>query len=60
MANVEPGSLTNFNPRPYGDANFNKPGSVDHMNTPYDVLSVRAEKKSYRYDILSFFPIGYF
>ena len=57
---MEPENLKNFIARPYGDAFFNKPGSVDHMNTPYDVLSVRAEKKSYRYDILSFFPIGYF
>jgi len=37
---VEPENLKNFIARPYGDAFFNKPGSVDHMNTPYDVLSV--------------------
>ena len=44
---MEPEKLKNFNARPYGDIYFNKPGSVDHRNTPYDVLSVTAEKKSH-------------
>ena len=34
----------NFEKRPYGDAEFHTVGSVNHQNTPYDVLSVIVRK----------------
>ena len=37
--NIAPEKRSNFNKRPYGDADFHTAGSVDHGNTPYDVLS---------------------
>ena len=37
--NIAPEKKINFNKRPYGDAEFHTAGSVDHDNTPYDVLS---------------------
>ena len=37
--NIAPEKKSNFNKRPYGDAEFHTAGSVDHDNTPYDVLS---------------------
>ena len=37
--NIAPEMRNNFNKRPYGDAEFHTTDSVDHGNTPYDVLS---------------------
>ena len=49
MANVKTEDEKSFIPRPYGveDASYNQPGSVDHMNTPYDVLSVKSWEMSF-------------
>jgi len=38
--NMHPDFMRNFEKRPYGDAEFHTVGSVNHQNTPYDVLSV--------------------
>jgi len=38
--NILPDLMNNFEKRPYGDSDFHTRDSVNHQNTPYDVLSV--------------------
>ena len=38
--NIAPDLMNNFEKRPYGDSDFHTRDSVNHQNTPYDVLSV--------------------
>ena len=42
--NIAPDLMNNFEKRPYGDSDFHTRDSVNHQNTPYDVLSVIVRK----------------